>query len=90
MKVSSSVALEPGISPSDLTSGVVKGDTAFAWRSDLEGELGVGRKLYFDDLRLGQHTITLTVTDSDGFIGTDSISILIGSHTYLPMLLKAD
>jgi hypothetical protein len=73
----------------DLEDGPLTDDTAFTWSSSLEGELGVGRRLYFDDLLPGQHTVTLTVRDSDGFTVQESISILIGSRVYLPLTLKA-
>jgi hypothetical protein len=73
----------------DLEDGPLTDDAAFSWWSSLEGELGVGRKLYLDDLQPGWHTITLEATDSDHFVGQDSISILIGSRIYLPIVLKS-
>jgi len=73
----------------DLEDGPLTDDTRFTWSSSLEGELGVGRKLYFDDLRPGRHIITLEVADSNGFVSQDSVSIVIGSQIYLPMVLKS-
>ncbi|HEY66430.1 MAG TPA: DNRLRE domain-containing protein [Caldilineae bacterium] len=73
----------------DLEDGPLTDDTLFVWRSSLEGELGVGRKLYFDDLQPGWHTITLEVTDSDGYVSQDSVSIFIGHRLRLPLLLKS-
>jgi hypothetical protein len=72
----------------DLEDGPLTDDALFAWSSSLEGELGVGRTLYFDDLLPGPHTITLAVSDSDGFVGRESVSIFIGSRVYLPIALK--
>lgn len=73
----------------DLEDGPLTKDADFTWWSSLEGELGVGRQLYFDDLMTGQHTITLEVADSDHFISQASVSILIGHRVYLPIILKS-
>jgi hypothetical protein len=73
----------------DLEDGPLTDETLFTWSSSLEGELGVGRELRFDDLRPGWHTITLEATDSDHFVGQDSVSISIGSRVYLPLILKS-
>ncbi len=73
----------------DLEDGPLTDDALFTWSSSLEGELGVGRQLYFDDLMTGQHTITLEVADSDHFVAQDSISIFIGNRVYLPLILKS-
>ncbi|MBC8249668.1 MAG: hypothetical protein H8E90_08315, partial [Anaerolineales bacterium] len=72
----------------DLEDGPLTDETLFTWSSSLEGELGVGRELRFDDLRPGWHTITLEVADSDHFVGQDSVSIFIGNRVYLPLILK--
>jgi hypothetical protein len=75
-------------SGTDMEDGPLVDDALFTWSSDLEGELGVGRELYFDDLAPGQHTITLEVADSDGFVAQASVSIFIGHPVYLPVILK--
>ena len=72
----------------DLEDGSLTDGALFTWSSSLEGELGVGRELYFDDLLPGWHTITLEATDSDHFVGQDSVSIFIGNRVYLPLILK--
>jgi hypothetical protein len=76
-------------SGTDLEDGTLTDDGLFTWSSDLEGQLGVGRELYFDDLAPGQHTITLEVADSDGFVAQASVSILIAHPVYLPLTFKA-
>lgn len=45
---------------SDLSSG------SLTWFSDLQGELGNGRKIVVRDLRVGRHSITLKGRDSAG------------------------
>jgi hypothetical protein len=71
----------------DREDGPLSSDSRFRWSSDLEGELGLGRDLRLQDLRPGWHSITLRVTDSNGFSAQDSVSLLIGSRRWLPMLL---
>jgi len=80
------VILEGG--GTDLEDGPLTNDTRFRWRSSIEGELGVGRRLFFDDLLPGWHTLTLEVADNDGYIGQNSVSIFIGNHLYLPVVFK--
>lgn len=59
-------------------------ELAFAWDSSVDGPLSGelsadGRSvLVTDALSDGTHTITLTVTDTDGEIGTDSIELTVG------------
>jgi len=48
----------------------------------------VGRTLYFEDLRPGRHVITLRVSDSDGFVAEDRVTILIGQRVYLPIVRR--
>ena len=73
----------------DLEDGPLSDDALFTWSSSLDGELGVGREMSFDDLSPGRHIITLEVADSDGFVGEDSVSISIGHQVHLPLIRKA-
>ena len=73
----------------DLEDGALTDGTLFAWSSSLEGELGMGRELRFDDLRPGWHTITLEVPDSGHFVGQASVSLFIGSRVYLPVSFRS-
>jgi hypothetical protein len=50
-------------------------DEQFVWSSNLDGVLGTGRNLIPSNLRGGEHTITLTVTDSRGLSGRDSVHL---------------
>ncbi len=47
------------------------------WSSDINGNFGQGAQLNYENLSAGTHNITLTATDSQGFNGTDSITITI-------------
>lgn len=51
-------------------------DEALVWFSDIDGQLGTGRTLE-KKLSIGTHVITLTVTNSLGYTGSDSITITI-------------
>ena len=52
---------------------------AFSWRSNIDGDLGVGRFIVVsgDDLTAGEHEITMTATDSAGNQVTDRIRITV-------------
>lgn len=55
----------------------------FAWTSDVDGAItgatsGGGLSFVTAALSEGEHVITLTVTDSDGDVGTDSIHVKVG------------
>jgi hypothetical protein len=52
---------------------------AFSWVSDKDGLLGTGASLTIDSLSTGEHTITLTVTDSEGKTSTEEFKITIAS-----------
>ena len=68
------------------------GDEAYTWTSNLSGTLGTGGELWVSDLPTGTHRITLTVTDSDGDTGTDTVSIFVGvspNRVYLPLVLRS-
>lgn len=49
----------------DMEDGQLAG-AAFTWASDIDGNLGSGTMIQPTDLSSGDHTITLTATDSDG------------------------
>lgn len=62
-----------GIDPEE---GVLS-DASLLWNSSLDGLLGTGSSLNISDLSVGNHTITLTVMDSRGATGAESIIIEI-------------
>ncbi|MDJ0906252.1 MAG: FG-GAP-like repeat-containing protein [Woeseiaceae bacterium] len=53
---------------------------AIAWTSNLDGALGTGGSINVSDLGVGVHTITASVTDSDGGPGADSIGVTITNN----------
>ncbi len=61
----------------DRDDGLINDDGAFTWFSSLDGRLGNGRRLELSTLSVGQHTITLAVTDSDEETGRDSIVVTV-------------
>ena len=71
------VALEGGAA--GLTS-VPLPDAAFAWSSDRDGVLGVGRRVDVPSLSPGPHLITVQVTGADGRIGTASVSVSVAQR----------
>jgi hypothetical protein len=70
----------------DLEGGELKG-SALTWSSSKDGNLGTGDYV-LTYLSQGQHTITLTATDSDGNTATATIEIFSGYETYLPLVRR--
>jgi hypothetical protein len=60
----------------DAEDRAVAGDS-IAWSSSIDGALGTGSELLVGDLTAGSHTITATVTDSDGLNDSQSTQLLI-------------
>jgi hypothetical protein len=67
----------------DLAAGL-------SWMSSLDGVIGMGGSFSRDDLSLGTHTITSTVSDSGWLVGSDQISIGVTSPSgNLPPVVSA-
>jgi len=64
----------------DLEDGSL-GDAAFHWSSSIDGDLGSGATLNTSELRTGVHTITLTVSDSDGMESQAQRTITISEES---------
>lgn len=47
------------------------------WTSDLDGQIGTGVVFTRSDLSIGDHSITLTATDSEGATGTASVDLTV-------------
>jgi hypothetical protein len=76
----------------DLEDGQLQG-AALQWSSDIDGPLGSGDTLWDVDLSLGQHTLTLQVTDSQGHTAVAEVTITVMEgpgleHIYLPLVLR--
>lgn len=58
----------------------------YIWQSNLDGTLGTGSRLAVssDRLSTGEHTITLTATDSDNMTATASVDIVVREQIILP------
>lgn len=69
----------------DLEDGTLN-ETMLHWESNHDGSLGMGDHL-LTNLSPGQHTITLTATDSDSNVSSTSINIYVGHKNYLPLLI---
>jgi hypothetical protein len=65
---------------SDLEDGQL-GGTSLTWWSSRSGTLGTGALLFVSTLPDGTQTITLTATDSEAMVGTDSITITVLTDT---------
>ena len=60
----------------DPEDGALSG-AALVWTSSLDGQFGTGGSVMTSALSIGVHTITLTVTDSNGGVDTDQITVTI-------------
>jgi len=63
-------------SAEDPEDGALEGGS-LAWESDLDGQIGTGRTAATASLSVGEHTVTLTATDSGANTTTASISITV-------------
>jgi hypothetical protein len=54
-------------------------DDKLKWTSNISGELGYGSELIVSNLPIGNHTITLTATNSDGVSSSATVSVKVVS-----------
>lgn len=66
----------------DLKDGPISGDK-FQWSSDKDGNLGTGSPLITQDLSVGEHTITLSSSNSSGMTATATVHITINTPAAL-------
>ncbi len=57
---------------------------SIVWTSNLQGQIGTGGSFNRDDLVVGVHSITASVTDADGDDGTDGITLNVQSSNSPP------
>ncbi|MCU0494353.1 MAG: DUF11 domain-containing protein [Chloroflexaceae bacterium] len=72
---------------SDLEDGTLP-DAVLSWADSRQGQLGTGSSLPVSDLLPGEHTITLTVTDSAGQQTTATAQVYVGSRVWLPLVQR--
>lgn len=72
----------------DLDDGEMD-EAGWEWQSSLDGLLGTGDDLPTAFLSIGDHLITLTVTDSDGNESSDSINVSIVETPMIEGVLPA-
>ena len=63
-------------SGNDTEDGTLSGNSLI-WTSSLDGQIGTGTNFTKNYLTVGQHTITLTATDSKGTMGAASVTIKV-------------
>jgi hypothetical protein len=60
----------------DLEDRTLSGD-GLRWSSSLDGDLGSGPELRTRDLSPGEHAITVEATDSDGQVGSATVTVIV-------------
>jgi hypothetical protein len=73
----------------DPEDGPLMGD-ALSWESDLEGFLGTGEHLTGFSLAVGEHTLTLRATDSDGLSAEASVTLIVSDDPMEVILAAVD
>jgi hypothetical protein len=61
----------------DIDDGVLPGET-HRWSSDIDGDIGIGQKVSSSTLSEGQHTIRLSVNDSDNNSAFTEVQVSVG------------
>ncbi len=74
--VSEGQSIEFTGSATDPEDGTLAG-ASLVWTSSIDGPIGTGTQFTRSDLAVGNHTITLTATDSDGAQGSASVATAI-------------
>jgi len=64
---------------SDWQDGAITNPDAYVWSSDKDGQLGTGSWIVLSNLTPGEHTLTVTVTDSGGAKATASLHVTINA-----------
>ncbi len=61
----------------DLEDGAIVANDSFGWNSSIDGFLASGTSISQSNLSAGSHRITLSARDSEGGVGTASITVRI-------------
>lgn len=61
-----------------MSNGTLNSSTQLRWTSSINGLLGYGPQLTSRALSQGVHTISLSVTDKDGAVGSARITVYVG------------
>lgn len=64
--------------------------TIVQWSSNLDGILGTGAQLNWSALSVGTHIITASVTDSAGYSGMATISVVVSPANVAPVVVNDD
>jgi probable HAF family extracellular repeat protein len=67
----------------DLEDGRLP-DSAFAWSSSRDGQLGTGALFHARSLSVGQHILTLSVTDTQGLVTRQTVNVTIIGDVAMP------